>query len=66
MNLGLTGAVKVPFLDFGEIVDTKLRSHAEKRCHLIISWYYIDFLSYIFIVSEEYKDYTFDYDDMAG
>jgi len=25
-----------------------------------------DFLSYIFIVSEEYKDYTFDYDDMAG
>ena len=47
MNLGLTGAVKVPFLDFGEIVDTKLRSHAEKRCHLIISWYYID----IFIIS---------------
>ena len=35
MNLGLTGAVKVPFLDFGEIVDTKLRSHAEKRCHLL-------------------------------
>ena len=26
----------------------------------------IDFLSYIFSVSEEYKDYTFDYDDMAG
>ena len=26
-----TGAVKVPFLDFGEIVDTKLRSHAEKE-----------------------------------
>ena len=25
-----------------------------------------DFLSYIFSVSEEYKDYTFDYDDMAG
>ena len=25
-----------------------------------------DCLSYIFIVSEEYKDYTFDYDDMAG
>ena len=25
-----------------------------------------DFLSYIFIVSGEYKDYTFDYDDMAG
>ena len=25
-----------------------------------------DFLSYIFNVSEEYKDYTFDYDDMAG
>ena len=25
----------------------------------------IDCLSYIFIVSE-YKDYTFDYDDMAG
>ena len=24
-----------------------------------------DFLSYIFSVSEEYKDYTFDYDDMA-
>ena len=31
INLGLTGAVKVPFLDFGEIVDTKLRSHAEKE-----------------------------------
>ena len=26
----------------------------------------IDCLSYIFIVSGEYKDYTFDYDDMAG
>ena len=26
----------------------------------------VDFLSYIFSVSEEYKDYTFDYDDMAG
>ena len=26
----------------------------------------LDFLSYIFSVSEEYKDYTFDYDDMAG
>ena len=25
-----------------------------------------DCLSYIFIVSGEYKDYTFDYDDMAG
>ena len=24
-----TGAVKVPFFDFGEIVDTKLRSQAE-------------------------------------
>ena len=31
INLGLTGAVKVPFLDFGEIVDTKLRSHAKKE-----------------------------------
>ena len=29
-------------------------------------WTLIDFLSYIFSVSEEYKDYTFDYDDMAG
>ena len=26
----------------------------------------LDCLSYIFIVSGEYKDYTFDYDDMAG
>ena len=26
-----TGAVKVPFFDFGEIVDTKLRSQAEIR-----------------------------------
>jgi len=25
-----------------------------------------DCLSYIFIISGEYKDYTFDYDDMAG
>ena len=24
-----------------------------------------DFLSYIFDVSEKYKDYTFDYDDLA-
>ena len=31
-----------------------------------VSYLYYDFLSYIFSVSEEYKDYTFDYDDMAG
>ena len=36
-----TGAVKVPFFDFGEIVDTKLRSHAEMRI-----WYHVYVWSY--------------------
>ena len=29
--------MKVPFLDFGEIVDTKLRSHAEKEGVIYLS-----------------------------
>ena len=32
-----TGAVKVPFFDFGEIVDTKLRSQAENENFIILS-----------------------------
>ena len=42
-----TGAVKVPFFDFGEIVETKLRSQAEKK-NLISS-----FNSHHLIVSDE-------------
>ena len=44
------------FLEAGnlDVVKQLLEAGADKDC-----------LSYIFIVSE-YKDYTFDYDDMAG
>ena len=48
------------------------KSQNEKKLKLLnikttlVSFTIKDFLSYIFSVSEEYKDYTFDYDDMAG
>jgi len=43
-----------------------LQSSTTLMAEFLFLSFEIDFLSYIFSVSGEYKDYTFDYDDMAG
>ena len=67
-----TGAVKVPFFDFGEIVETKLRSQAEKlissfNSHLLIMsdegvMCKSDFWRYVYIYNMGQWWYNFDSD----